>query len=152
MSESVSELVRGTPVVVRCFGTDRTEDRTGVSVQTAQVPVKPLHSTETLGHNVSTLYCLDQGFNSMKVTVTFGDTAVVVPCKTGWTVRDLIDQASRRYRRILEQVKIIHYLPPKSSIYLSCYGRYWLTESHLIKSLLLSQSHGRKPAAFCLSN
>ncbi|CAK6962492.1 par-3 family cell polarity regulator beta a [Scomber scombrus] len=39
----------------------------------------------------------------MKVTVTFGDTAVVVPCKAGWTVRDLIDQASRRYRRILEQ-------------------------------------------------
>ncbi|XP_030011302.1 par-3 family cell polarity regulator beta a isoform X1 [Sphaeramia orbicularis] len=39
----------------------------------------------------------------MKVTVTFGDTAVVVPCKVGWTVRDLIDQATRRYRRILEQ-------------------------------------------------
>ncbi|XP_037618308.1 LOW QUALITY PROTEIN: par-3 family cell polarity regulator beta a [Sebastes umbrosus] len=39
----------------------------------------------------------------MKVTVTFGDTAVVVPCKGAWTVRDLIDQATRRYRRILEQ-------------------------------------------------
>ncbi|KAI3365948.1 hypothetical protein L3Q82_009780, partial [Scortum barcoo] len=39
----------------------------------------------------------------MKVTVTFGDTAVVVPCKAGWTVRDLIEQATRRYRRILEQ-------------------------------------------------
>ncbi|KAK2856840.1 hypothetical protein Q5P01_005575 [Channa striata] len=39
----------------------------------------------------------------MKVTVTFGDTSVVVPCKTGWTVRDLTDQATRRYRRILEQ-------------------------------------------------
>uniref|UniRef100_H3BXZ3 PDZ domain-containing protein n=1 Tax=Tetraodon nigroviridis TaxID=99883 RepID=H3BXZ3_TETNG len=39
----------------------------------------------------------------MKVTVTFGDTAVVVPCKAGWTVRDLVDQATRRYRRILEQ-------------------------------------------------
>ncbi|XP_056883337.1 par-3 family cell polarity regulator beta a isoform X3 [Takifugu flavidus] len=39
----------------------------------------------------------------MKVTVTFGDTSVVVPCKSGWTVRDLIDQATRRYRRILEQ-------------------------------------------------
>ncbi|XP_061841077.1 par-3 family cell polarity regulator beta a isoform X1 [Nerophis lumbriciformis] len=39
----------------------------------------------------------------MKVTVTFGDTAVVVPCKPGWTVRDLIDQATRRYRRILDQ-------------------------------------------------
>uniref|UniRef100_A0A3B4VH37 Partitioning defective 3 homolog B-like n=1 Tax=Seriola dumerili TaxID=41447 RepID=A0A3B4VH37_SERDU len=39
----------------------------------------------------------------MKVTVTFGDTAVVVPCKAGWTVRDLVEQATRRYRRILEQ-------------------------------------------------
>ncbi|XP_059184214.1 par-3 family cell polarity regulator beta a [Centropristis striata] len=39
----------------------------------------------------------------MKVTVTFGDTAVVVPCKAGWTVRDLTDQATRRYRRILDQ-------------------------------------------------
>ncbi|XP_071320664.1 par-3 family cell polarity regulator beta a isoform X2 [Trachinotus anak] len=39
----------------------------------------------------------------MKVTVTFGGTAVVVPCKAGWTVRDLIDQATRRYRRIMEQ-------------------------------------------------
>ncbi|XP_034534122.1 partitioning defective 3 homolog B-like [Notolabrus celidotus] len=39
----------------------------------------------------------------MKVTVTFGDTAVVVPCKAGWTVRDLIDQATRRYRRIVEK-------------------------------------------------
>uniref|UniRef100_A0A668ARG1 Par3/HAL N-terminal domain-containing protein n=1 Tax=Myripristis murdjan TaxID=586833 RepID=A0A668ARG1_9TELE len=41
----------------------------------------------------------------MKVTVTFGDTAVVVPCKPGWTVRDLIEQATRRYRKVLEQVK-----------------------------------------------
>lgn len=40
----------------------------------------------------------------MKVTVTFGDTAVVVPCKAGWLVKDLIEQAARRYRRILEQV------------------------------------------------
>ncbi|KAM6893471.1 par-3 family cell polarity regulator beta a [Xenentodon cancila] len=39
----------------------------------------------------------------MKVTVTFGDTAVVVPCKAGWTVRDLMDQATRRYRRVLGQ-------------------------------------------------
>ncbi|KAM4537845.1 par-3 family cell polarity regulator beta a isoform 2-T3 [Fundulus diaphanus] len=39
----------------------------------------------------------------MKVTVTFGDTAVVVPCKAGWTVRELIEQATRRYRRIIEQ-------------------------------------------------
>lgn len=39
----------------------------------------------------------------MKVTVTFGDTAVVVPCKAGWTVRDLVDQATRRYRRTQEQ-------------------------------------------------
>ncbi|KAF7650438.1 hypothetical protein LDENG_00125970 [Lucifuga dentata] len=39
----------------------------------------------------------------MKVTVTFGDTSVVVPCKAGWTIRDLIDQATRRYRKIMEQ-------------------------------------------------
>lgn len=44
------------------------------------------------------------GTVAMKVTVTFGDTAVVVPCKAGWTVRDLMEQATRRYRRILEQV------------------------------------------------
>ena len=42
----------------------------------------------------------------MKVTVTFGDTAVVVPCKDGWTVRDVTDQATRRYRKILEKVNI----------------------------------------------
>ncbi|XP_041711601.2 partitioning defective 3 homolog B isoform X2 [Coregonus clupeaformis] len=39
----------------------------------------------------------------MKVTVTFGATAVVVPCKGEWTVRELIDQANQRYRKILEQ-------------------------------------------------
>ncbi|XP_028985382.1 par-3 family cell polarity regulator beta a isoform X2 [Betta splendens] len=39
----------------------------------------------------------------MKVTVTFGDTSVVVPCKPGWTVRDLVEQATRRYHRIVEQ-------------------------------------------------
>uniref|UniRef100_A0A3Q3FLD6 Ras-associating domain-containing protein n=1 Tax=Labrus bergylta TaxID=56723 RepID=A0A3Q3FLD6_9LABR len=41
----------------------------------------------------------------MKVTVTFGDTSVVVPCKPGWTVRDLVEQAARRYRRV-EQVNL----------------------------------------------
>ncbi|XP_061654790.1 par-3 family cell polarity regulator beta a isoform X3 [Phyllopteryx taeniolatus] len=39
----------------------------------------------------------------MKVTVTFGNTVVVVPCKPEWTVRDLIDQSTRRYRRTLDQ-------------------------------------------------
>lgn len=39
----------------------------------------------------------------MKVTVTFGRTGVVVPCKEGWTVRDLILQATQRYRKLLEQ-------------------------------------------------
>lgn len=43
----------------------------------------------------------------MKVTVTFGDTAVVVPCKAGWTVRELIEQATRRHRRIVEQVNTL---------------------------------------------
>ncbi|KAM6934851.1 partitioning defective 3 homolog B-like [Xenentodon cancila] len=39
----------------------------------------------------------------MKVTVTFGQTGVVVPCKEGWTVRDLIHQATQRYRKLVEQ-------------------------------------------------
>ncbi|KAM4561503.1 partitioning defective 3 homolog B-like isoform 1-T1 [Fundulus diaphanus] len=39
----------------------------------------------------------------MKVTVIFGQTGVVVPCKDGWTVRDLIQQATQRYRKLLEQ-------------------------------------------------
>ncbi|CAG5865984.1 unnamed protein product [Menidia menidia] len=39
----------------------------------------------------------------MKVTVTFGHTGVVVPCRDGWTVRDLIQQATQRYRKLLEQ-------------------------------------------------
>ncbi len=44
---------------------------------------------------------------TMKVTVTFGQTGVVVPCKEGWTVRDLIQQATQRYRKLLEQVPFI---------------------------------------------
>ncbi|XP_049325631.1 par-3 family cell polarity regulator beta a isoform X1 [Astyanax mexicanus] len=39
----------------------------------------------------------------MKVTVSFGRTGVVVPCKDGWMVRDLIEQATQRYRKIVEQ-------------------------------------------------
>lgn len=39
----------------------------------------------------------------MKVTVTFGQMGIVVPCKDGWTVRDLIQQATQRYRKLLEQ-------------------------------------------------
>uniref|UniRef100_A0A8D3BNB6 PDZ domain-containing protein n=1 Tax=Scophthalmus maximus TaxID=52904 RepID=A0A8D3BNB6_SCOMX len=39
----------------------------------------------------------------MKVTVTFGQTGVVVPCKVDWTVRDLVQQATQRYRKLLEQ-------------------------------------------------
>uniref|UniRef100_A0A8C6UZ94 Par3/HAL N-terminal domain-containing protein n=1 Tax=Neogobius melanostomus TaxID=47308 RepID=A0A8C6UZ94_9GOBI len=41
----------------------------------------------------------------MKVTVSFGQTGIVVPCKDGWTVRDLIQQATQRYRKLLEQVR-----------------------------------------------
>lgn len=40
----------------------------------------------------------------MKVTVKFGTTGVVVPCKDGWIVRDLIIQATQRYKKIVEQV------------------------------------------------
>ncbi|XP_033842721.1 partitioning defective 3 homolog B isoform X2 [Periophthalmus magnuspinnatus] len=39
----------------------------------------------------------------MKVTVSFGQTGIVVPCKEGWTVRDLIQQATQRYKKLLEQ-------------------------------------------------
>uniref|UniRef100_A0A8C6V0T7 Par3/HAL N-terminal domain-containing protein n=1 Tax=Neogobius melanostomus TaxID=47308 RepID=A0A8C6V0T7_9GOBI len=57
----------------------------------------------------------------MKVTVTFGGTAVVVPCKPGWTVKDLVDQATRRYRRILEQQQ-----PYSQSIVAVSYTRHLL--------------------------
>ncbi|KAG7282296.1 hypothetical protein CRUP_002684 [Coryphaenoides rupestris] len=40
----------------------------------------------------------------MKVTVMFGRTGVVVPCREGWTVKDLIQQATQRYRKLLEQL------------------------------------------------
>ncbi|CAL8387723.1 unnamed protein product [Gadus morhua 'NCC'] len=39
----------------------------------------------------------------MKVTVMFGRTGVVVPCREGWTVQDLIQQATQRVRKLLEQ-------------------------------------------------
>uniref|UniRef100_A0A8C1RLN0 Par-3 family cell polarity regulator beta a n=1 Tax=Cyprinus carpio TaxID=7962 RepID=A0A8C1RLN0_CYPCA len=39
----------------------------------------------------------------MKVTVHFGETKIVVPCKDDWMVRDLIDQATQRYKKIIEQ-------------------------------------------------
>ncbi|XP_072301293.1 partitioning defective 3 homolog B [Eucyclogobius newberryi] len=39
----------------------------------------------------------------MKVTVSFGQTGIVVPCKDGWTVRELIQQATQRYKKLLEQ-------------------------------------------------
>ncbi|KAI3356485.1 hypothetical protein L3Q82_017691, partial [Scortum barcoo] len=47
--------------------------------------------------------CVSDEEATMKVTVTFGQTGVVVPCKEGWTVRDLIQQATQRYRKLLEQ-------------------------------------------------
>ncbi|XP_028846841.1 partitioning defective 3 homolog B isoform X3 [Denticeps clupeoides] len=47
--------------------------------------------------------CVSGVGGKMKVTVTFGRTGVVVPCKEGWTVRDLIQQATQRYRKLLEQ-------------------------------------------------
>ncbi|XP_056891205.1 partitioning defective 3 homolog B isoform X1 [Takifugu flavidus] len=52
-------------------------------------------------HGTSILDEVDHG--AMKVTVTFGQTGVVVPCKDGWTVRELIQQATQRYRKLLEQ-------------------------------------------------
>lgn len=71
----------------------------------------------------------------MKVTVVFADTAVVVPCKDGWTVQDLTEQATRRYRRILEQVKSSGFERPalrpltnfRKSPRFHSYHTWWLT-------------------------
>ncbi|KAK1903376.1 Partitioning defective 3 like B, partial [Dissostichus eleginoides] len=52
----------------------------------------------------------------MKVTVTFGQTGVVVPCKEGWTVRDLIQQATQRYRKLLEQKTSFVYAGSKDGL------------------------------------
>lgn len=81
----------------------------------------------------------------MKVTVTFGQTGVVVPCKDGWTVRDLIQQATLRYRKLLEQVRfseihsiqlsflffiLLFFVQEKNSVFVVCcinysYTFYW---------------------------
>lgn len=58
---------------------------------------------------------------TMKVTVTFGQTGVVVPCKDGWTVRDLIQQATIRYRKLLEQVCFSLHLAFFSFLYSSLF-------------------------------
>lgn len=73
----------------------------------------------------------------MKVTVTFGQTGVVVPCKEGWTVRDLIQQATQRYRKLLEQVRFIemHLLFLPLTISLSDDNHHYL---HLFLPLLLN--------------
>uniref|UniRef100_A0A8C7EDA6 Par3/HAL N-terminal domain-containing protein n=1 Tax=Nothoprocta perdicaria TaxID=30464 RepID=A0A8C7EDA6_NOTPE len=43
----------------------------------------------------------------MKVTVCFGRTGIVVPCKDGrLRVRDLTQQALQRYRRAHEKVSV----------------------------------------------
>lgn len=73
----------------------------------------PVTSTSVQTHHCSTSYTSlsstgpadDLQSVTMKVTVTFGQTGVVVPCKDGWTVRDLIQQATLRYRKLLEQVR-----------------------------------------------
>lgn len=56
----------------------------------------------------------------MKVTVNFGRTGVVVPCKDGWVVRDLIDQATQRYKKIVEQVKFLFFSPPFKNVFGFC--------------------------------
>ena len=83
---------------------------------------------------------------TMKVTVMFGRTGVVVPCRDGWTVQDLIQQATQRVRKLLEQVCCIQtnwsHLRPSSvpcthrntfewpSLYRPCFSSYTLPHHH----------------------
>uniref|UniRef100_A0A8D0FX51 Par3/HAL N-terminal domain-containing protein n=1 Tax=Strix occidentalis caurina TaxID=311401 RepID=A0A8D0FX51_STROC len=47
----------------------------------------------------------------MKVTVCFGRTGIVVPCKDGQLrVRDLTQQALQRYRKAQEKVRASHHV------------------------------------------
>lgn len=49
--------------------------------------------------------------DEMKVTVCFGKTGIVVPCKDGQIpVRDLTQQALQRYLRTKEKVRNVLYL------------------------------------------
>lgn len=73
----------------------------------------------------------------MKVTVTFGRTGVVVPCKEGWTVRDLIHQATQRYRKLLEQVRG-HFSLRMHRFHLVSHPRY---DPHIKRYLMLPASH-----------
>lgn len=48
----------------------------------------------------------------MKVTVCFGDVRILVPCGSGeLLVRDLISEATRRYKKAAGKVSSVHTLP-----------------------------------------
>lgn len=48
----------------------------------------------------------------MKVTVCFGDVRILVPCGSGeLLVRDLISEATRRYKKAAGKVSNVHTLP-----------------------------------------
>lgn len=49
----------------------------------------------------------------MKVTVCFGDVRILVPCGSGeLLVRDLISEATRRYKKAAGKVSACHILVP----------------------------------------
>uniref|UniRef100_A0A452IQI1 Par3/HAL N-terminal domain-containing protein n=1 Tax=Gopherus agassizii TaxID=38772 RepID=A0A452IQI1_9SAUR len=52
----------------------------------------------------------------MKVTVSFGKTGIVVPCKDGrLSVRDLTQQALQRYLKTKEKVRQTHHITTSTS-------------------------------------
>lgn len=67
----------------------------------------------------------------MKVTVCFGDVRILVPCGSGeLLVRDLISEATRRYKKAAGKVSNVHTLqifyPPPPSYHML------LTPSHIV--------------------
>lgn len=87
----------------------------------------------------------------MKVTVTFGRTGVVVPCKEGWTVRDLIQQATQRYRKLLEQVSLAILSDLKGGTLVVHFFFFFFFNSCCFKPLQCALFHGSCQSR-CLAN
>lgn len=78
----------------------------------------------------------------MKVTVTFGQTGVVVPCKQGWTVRDLIQQATQRYRKLLEQVLFKRWkTSPSNAVIIGCVSYTVSTARLSVNVIVAAECH-----------
>lgn len=68
----------------------------------------------------------------MKVTVCFGDVRILVPCGSGeLLVRDLISEATRRYKKAAGKVSNVHTLPIFSPLPPSL-TTLLLTPSHIV--------------------